>query len=559
MSITRREWLWVSIAATLVMALTTIPYAMGLSRSDADWHFSGFVFGVDDGNSYIGKMALGARGEWLFHLFYTTEPHRPIVAFGFHLLLGRLAVLFAPPTDPIALHDRLVTWYHAARIVCGFALLLVSYRFCAEFLRFRSQRRLAFILIALGGGLGWLLALARVGGLPIDFYSPEAFTFLDLYGLPHLSAARVLLLAGLIFYLRGIGRSTESRKSDSSPSSFFPRSVPSSFLWLLLGLIQPLYVLVGYAILAAHIVALSLFRLPVRRALTAAIIIGLISSPMVLYTAYVFRADPILAQWQRQNTIVSPNPLHYLAGWGLWLVPAIPGAISIIRRFSWPRHSSPVTRHPSPATRHASLLLIGWLAVVPFLLYLPYNLQRRLAEGAQLPVVCLAVIGLTVGLAPWIRKRARRWIAIGVTGLSVPTTAMLLFGGMIAASRPAPPIFLPGDEIAAFRWLAEHAAPGDAVLSTFEIGNALPAYAPVVVYLCHGPETAFADRKRAEVQTFFRVETSDDARRTLLNAGGINFVVFDGPARSGVFDPESAGYLQRQFEIGEFAAYRVRR
>ena len=93
-----------------------------------------------------------------------------------------------------------------ARIACGCALILVTYRFIAAFLRGPATRMLALVLIALGGGLGWLLALIGrgdwLGSLPVDFYVPEGYSFLILFGLPHLALARAALLGGLLLLLR---------------------------------------------------------------------------------------------------------------------------------------------------------------------------------------------------------------------------------------------------------------------------------------------------------------------------------------------------------------------
>jgi hypothetical protein len=532
---TRAEWRWAAMASALVMVLTMLPYLAGLQASSPDWHFSGFVFGVGDGNSYIGKMAEGARGAWLFHLFYTTERHQGIVAFSFHLLLGKLAMLVARPGDPIAFHDRLVTWYHGARLACGFALLLMSYRFCAEFLPLRSQRRLAFFFIAVGGGLGWLALLIGYQGLPLEIYSPEAYTFLDLYGLPHLAAARALLLAGFLVYL----------PTSRPGSAVWPlrAGLAAGGLFLVMGLVQPLYLIVGYAVLGAHIATLWLLRRPLRRPLIAASVAGGVSAPLAAYTSYVFHADPILAQWQRQNIISSPPPLDYLLGWGLWLLPALLFLALCLRR--------------SCRAKDRVLFLVGWLAVVPIMVYLPYNLQRRFAEGAQLPLVCLGVLGLTAGLRGRLRRGAQRMLAAAAAALSVPGTLILLVGGFQAATRPGPPMFVPGAEIAAFRWIGQHVAPGSAVLTTFEIGNALPAYAPVIVYLGHGPETAFEARKQGEVDRFFQMGDDEDFRRALLQAGSIRYVLADRPPDAEGFNPSEAPYLQLEMSAGEYEVYRV--
>jgi len=58
----RKEWIWVIGIASIIMMLTTAPYIIGVLRSNDKWRFSGFVFGVEDGNSYLAKMQLGAHG-----------------------------------------------------------------------------------------------------------------------------------------------------------------------------------------------------------------------------------------------------------------------------------------------------------------------------------------------------------------------------------------------------------------------------------------------------------------------------------------------------------------
>src|SRR5690606_39956921 len=91
---------------------------------------------------------------------------------------------------------------HGARLVFGLALVLVTYRFVAMFLRRPATRRLALVLITLGGGLGWVVSLLGAGNLfgslPVDFIVPEGYTFLILFGLPHLALARAALLLGFL-------------------------------------------------------------------------------------------------------------------------------------------------------------------------------------------------------------------------------------------------------------------------------------------------------------------------------------------------------------------------
>ncbi|MGH2522532.1 MAG: hypothetical protein ACRDH2_08510, partial [Anaerolineales bacterium] len=481
------------------------------------WSFSGFLLAVEDGNSYLAKMGEGAHGAWRFTLAYSSEPQRGAFVFLFYLLLGKLAGTS---------HEAQGMVYHLARLACGFALLLVSYRFLAEFLPRVRQRRLALLWVALGGGLGWLLILLgqtqMFGSLPIDFYSPEAYTFLILYTLPHLAAARCLFLLGLLAYLSGKGGW-------------------AGLALLGVSLIQPLSVLVAWLVMGVDTVLGWVTRwrnapYAIRDTRYAMPIAILLSSPVVAYTIFAFSTDPILKQWNAQNVLPSPHPLHYLFGYGIWLILGLWGGAVLQRR------------RPGLAR-----FVVGWAVAIPFLLYAPIPTQRRLIEGFQLPVVALAVLGMTIAL-----QRRRRWLVPAVFALTLPTSVILLLGGFRAASAPTEPIFLPADQRAVFDWLSKNAHPGQVALSAFETGNALPAYTPLIAYIGHGPETVFLAEKRPRVAAFYRSSTTDNERRQLLADGRIAFVLFGPPEHAlGDFDPATAGYLYRQFSADEYAVYQV--
>ncbi len=99
-TVSRREWRRVMLFAALVMLVTTIPYLVGWLSQGDDWEFGGFLFGVDDGYSYLAKMRIGARGDWLFTLRYTSEPHDGALLFLPYILLGKLTALFVAHGQP---------------------------------------------------------------------------------------------------------------------------------------------------------------------------------------------------------------------------------------------------------------------------------------------------------------------------------------------------------------------------------------------------------------------------------------------------------------------------
>lgn len=534
------EWRWVVLVALGVLALTSLPYLVGWAASTPERLFGGFVFAVEDGNSYLAKMRLGARGDWLFHDVYTAEPHEGGLFFLFHLLLGKLAALAG---------WSLILTYHLARLAFGFILLLVTYRFIAAFASLRRVRRLAFLLVALSGGLGWLLvALGATNWLnspPLDVYLPEGYTFLAVFGFPHLAAARSLLLGGLLFLLRAFER---------GQACF---ALAAGVAWLAMGLIVPFYVVIAGVVVVGYLIACALappLSRPVgRRFWPFAALAGGVAAPVVLYSLIAFSTNPVFRAWSQQNLILSPHPLHYVLG---YLVPgllAVPGA-----RVAWRK------------VGHGRLL-VAWVVIAPLLVYIPFNLQRRLIEGFQVPLSLLAAYGFYFGLASVLRRRTEdggRRITGGVSSvlrpppsiaqaalllLSVLTPLMLVVGGTMAALAREQPIFHSASEVAALDWLEANAPPDALVLSAYETGNYLPTRADVRAFLGLGPETVDLPRKRALVAEFYRSGKPD-----VLWAYGVNYVIA-GPRERvlGSFDLDAAPFLERVYANDDYAIYRV--
>ncbi len=514
-TVTRREWVWVAVLAALVMAATTVPYAVGFASQTDEWRFGGFLINVEDSNAYLANMWQGAQGEWLFHDPYSSELRPGALLLIFYLALGRLA------GQSMA---RQLVVFHGARVVLGFLLLLVSYRFLAEFLPRVRQRQMALGLVALGGGVGWLLAglgqIQLLGSLPVDFYSPEAFSFLTLYLLPHLAAARCLWLLACLAYWRR-------------------QNVRAGGLLLGMSLLQPLYVLPAWTVLGADTLAQwwRTRRVGDWKMWGRLLAIGLLSAPYVGYTILIFSLDPVLRQWNAFNQLHSPHPVHYLLAYGVLLALAVVGWRAFARR------------KPNLAR-----FALAWVLVVPVLIYgTPTTMQRRLIEGFQLPLVAAAVWGLTVALRRW-----RWWILIPVFSLTLPTSAMLLVSGVGAAQRWAEPIFRPVTQLQTLAWLRENAQPHQVVLCSYLTGNILPAYTPLIAYIGYEPWTASIKTKRPRVIRFYQSATSDVERLQLLADGRITYVIFGPHERAyGDFNPDAVDYLQFQFANSEYLIYKV--
>ena len=538
--VTRTEWRWVLIWIVVAVIVTSVPYLVGWLRSTPDRVFGGFAFALEDGYSYLSKMRQGAAGLWLFQLPYTSEAHTPAIFYLFHLLLGKFSALTGLSTPLV---------YHLARVICDALLLAVIYRFVAMFTAWRPVRRIAFLLIVFSGGLGWLLILLGLGAwldsAPIDMISPEAFTFLDLYAFPHLALARALLLLGFVFLWRS--------------AAGVKQALLAGLCWLIMMLLVPfLAAVVGAIAVAALVVQSIAVRHIDWRAVRLTVLAGLIAAPPLIYTFLVVFSDPIWQVWADQLVILSPHPLHYVLGY------ALVGSLALIGLAkTWKR-------------RVIDVRLVGWLLVVPLLIYLPFNSQRRLIEGWQIPLALCAAVGLAYAVLPAWRKsrvvqhltRNRRytrhglqnWLLAGLLFLSATTYALMLVEQTARMIAQVDLGFRPGAELAALHWLDERATYDDVILSAYDTGNFLPVVVGARAFLGHGPETAYSQDKRVWVDEFYAAATPDAWRRSFLHDWPITYVFF-GPLEQagGLRDLSGLAELALVYDQGDYQIYQVTR
>ena len=510
----RSELKWVFGYSLALAAITSLPYLVAARNQGADWRFTGFLFGVEDGNSYIAKMLSGYQGAWLFRTPYTTVEQPGVLAFLPYLLLGKLAG---------GSHDFSILAFHTLRVIALPLLVLATHRFISQFTGQTRWTRWATVLATAGGGLGWLAVVAGrvdwLGSLPLDFYSPETFGFLAVYGLPHLVLGRAALLGGFVLYL--------------NPS----RGWAAGGLLLLAGLIHPPSLVSGLAVISAHQIAALGFASPGSdrtawlRQFGRTVVPVL---PLLAYLGATYARDPFLQAWAEQNIILSPHPLHYLLAFGAVLPLAFVGAAWLLKR------------------RESGLLFpVGWAIALPVLAYAPVNIQRRLPEAGWVALLVLAAVGA--------QHLAARWqvlLRVGLTAILLPSTLLILIAGIQTAARPGLPAFRPAAEVAAFGWLSQEAAGGEVVLAAYQTSNALPAWTPVRVVAGHGPETTGLAELTPRIAGFFDVLTTAETRLALLEAERVDYLFYGPTERTlGGWDPTSWDCLRLAYASEAYAIY----
>lgn len=459
--ITRKEWLWATICAIGLALVALLPYLIAYLATPTTLVYTGFLSNPEDGNTYLAKMQQGMRGDWLYHLPYTSEPHDGAFLITYYLFLGHIVRWARLP--PIVI-------YHVARTVNGIGLLLVLYYTVSLFFNDRAQRQFAFWIVAVGSGLGWLVTL--FGGMTADMWVPEGYVFYSLFANPHFPLAMAMMLLVIVWSVTPWG--------ENHPN--WRRWIGLGACTALLALVQPFCLLpVGVVLLvytAVH--GARQRRLPWREIVSGAII-ALVGLPFAVNGYLATTRNPILAAWSAQNETPSPPPWDYALSYGPVLALAIPGIGTALRR-----------------RRDSDVLLLLWVGCVVALLYIPYSLQRRLVMGLIVPLGLLATIG-------WYRlpRRVQRWRSL-VYGIVSLTHVFILAVALVGALTYHESLFITLDEYAALQWLNANSAPNALIVAAPQTGLVIPAWTGRRVFYGHRFETAHAELRQVQVEAFYR-------------------------------------------------------
>lgn len=475
------EWRWVIVISGLLVALTMAPYAWALARNESatDWQFMGMLSNPKDGATYLAKMEQGRAGSWLFQLRHTPEKHEGAVFHMFYLFLGHAARVLGL--------SSLVT-FHLARMVTSFFMYISLYQLGATIWVRPRPRRLFFVLAAVGSGLGWLVLFFNSDALAADLTIPEAFPLSASYTNPHfpmsIASLALIVSAYLVVFRRGY---------QDAPS-VENGGLGVLLLSMLLALIQPTALIPIAGALVLYVgVRFWFTRAWPAHELRWAAMLWLPMIPFAVYDFAVFHFNDIMGAFNAQNQTPSPAPWLMLLGYGLLVIVAIPGLVRAVRRFE----------------RDGDQLMLLWLIVNVAGLYVPFNLQRRLAMGLIIPLVYFAVRALE---DTWFYKVSDRWRAPALIALIVflvPSNILVLtiplYGAVFNSDSGLDQgLLVETDYWHTFEWLRHDGDQDAVVLASPNISLWIPAYTPQVVVYGHPYETVPNDEREEQVEQFYR-------------------------------------------------------
>jgi hypothetical protein len=478
-------WHWPAFVIAVVCLLTVPPIFVAALATPPASVFSGYVVIARDAFVYQAMWRDGWHGAWLFHPAFTSESMPGILLYPWYLWPAHLVGWAAGP------------WlYHVARVAAAAALLVAVWLLVAEFFRPRLLRRWAFVLCALGGGVGVLLPRdVHLGPLTThatEMSSPGS-SVADLISMaPHLPWALALMCWAMVVALRLRHR----------PVAWLPASGVLAVVGL--QLIYPQLALLTVAAIGGW----SLLRRH-RRAFWFAAASALVQLPYLAYLFWVWQTAPAALRVIRPALEVG-DPFGFLVLSHLV-------ASSLILVALWRGRLRGDLLLPA--------LWIGGMTVFMFAPGISGTLGRSFM-ASSVPFGLCATPGL-LALLRLLRRRPwrRRVLTLTLAASSLFGLFSLAQPYWIAAFRLDPYAeYERVDEAVLLNRLAPFVSRRDIVLTTYLDGIFVPAQTDARAFGGHPDMTIDAARKSADVLAFF-TSWSAAQRAEFLRINDIDYVL----------------------------------
>lgn len=599
-------WKYPLALTLLILAVTSLPYAFAYATAPSDRVFVGIQLNTVDHFQYFSWMRAHEE-SFLISNRMTPEPNEPVF---FNLLWWAMAQL-----------ARVTGWDYAAlyqllRWGVGLVYGVTVYAFCALCLTDRFKRLLAFTVIMLASGLGWVLvAQKQVQGLadvpyPLALYVPETNSFLAMLGYPHFVIAAAHMVGAIGLYLVAVRRHQ------------LRWAALAGVVGLSLGLQHAYDLITIYGVLGAF-VALRMWRS--RRILWfdigALAVVGILSVGPPAYFFLLTSTDAVWGEILDQFALIdvwTPGPIQLVVLMGLLLPLGFAGAVSALwrsrhssQRWSWAvrawtaavavltvlaavfslaRSLSPSALGALPvnAVAFTALIVFGlgmaaellrnrdqdesdgilllkvWALAHLFIVYIPLKFQIHLLNPWQVPLGILAALFWLDTLVPWVaaqwpRSGVRNALAALLVLLLIPTNVYLFAWRFVDLQRYDPDYFVHQDDMAALAWLDASAGADDVVLSSVNTGRLIPNLGGSTAFAAHYAMTLdYRNKTTVLLPRFFDAETDDTWREEFVRTYNVRYVFYGEQERAlGGFAPEGWPVLEPAFSQGGTTIYRV--
>lgn len=517
---TTKQSFLIFFISLLTVCLANIPVFWGYLNQPEDFIFSSV--GRDDEYVYLSWIRQAKQGWWVFNNLYATECHQRLYLNPVFLFLGKIAAGFSLPPFFV---------FNLSRLAFGFFLLLVIFKFLSNFIQDSNLRIFTFLLICFSGGFGFLGKFVHESSwlfynLWVSRKTNEGLTFTSLLFYPQSTASVALMLSYFLVQFRILKE-------------------PKVWLFVLGACLGNLVILIhpydAVILLLAPLIFLVL-RKSGKNDWSSFVILSLTLLPSCLYTFFVSQSDPVYKGWTRVQQS-SPPLFQFFLLYGFLVIFATLQAFSFFAQ----------------RKKEDIAFVVGWFLLLPFLLKLPVFFQRRLIEGAHIPISILASFYLYK-----ISKRFKRqwlFLLLSLSFLSLHNIHWL--GGKIGLLKNDPKgyYFLSKEKTKALSWLDKNFTNKN-ILAIPDDGLIIPAYSLNKVYWGHWANTPDSIRKGEVLTSFLDKNTPDFQRVAFLRAEEIDYFFFKkdkvSPVKAEIFDPGKKSYLKSIFENKEVVIFEIK-
>jgi hypothetical protein len=471
-----KDLIWFSLISITILAIISIPYWVAYSSETDDLLFRGSYFDEVDYSVHISMMQAGRMGSWAYEMRFTSEEHQPAYLRMFYIVLGHISKWVDLSVE---------TTYHAARWLFGFIALFSIHQLCIKVFQDKKLALIAFLLISIGGGAGWLqLALASTSPkvlVPIDFSLIDAYIFFSIAIFPSFSFTLALMTISLKLYL------------DFLNTGKLQTVIFISLLAVVCQATNPIaFMLIDVAIAGATFFLwwknnkIEMYQL---YALTT---IACAQIPLLVYNISILERDPFWSQFTLQNQTSSPSPGYYAWGFAPFWLFAIYGTMLAFRE-----------KNPTFAA------MSTWIISGFIFAYLPLPVQRRFLLGITIPLGILATYALNhlIKQASIRMPRIIKYdglVYFSFILLSSFSLINLVLGSSLYIQTLPEDKFYPRDLESGLMWLDSNAAPNDFTLGNIRTGQLVAQRTRLKSYVGHPMETLFFDDKIASTEAYYK-------------------------------------------------------
>lgn len=481
------EWKHIKICIGTVLALSLAPFIFGYIITPDGYFYNG-LHALTHGDfsvyySYINQIK---NGQTLLYNNFTLEPHGSGTFNIFWFVVGKTAKLLHL-TPAIAL---LV--FKAILIpIC----IVTLYYFTSIFFAETKKRIIALWLFCFSSGVGtfaipFLLNTAHTKPLnwPIDYWVPESNTFLTLYHLPHSILSLTLILLIYILFLKSLHYKN------------WKYSLYAGLLGLILFNYHPYHTVTVNAVIGFYLLVQFLQnKKDWILYLKIFLMWFLPSTLMVIYHYLLIISDFIIGTRATQNITVTPSLLYVVLGYGVVFFAALFGLYYFFKH----------KKNLSEKYPYFDFIAY-WFILNSILLYFPITFQRRFLSGYHIPMILLAVFGLSfysTQIKDFVKKKKEFIYPLLFLALFLSSFVNVVRDFTLMTNHN-PNLFNSIKMQEAIQWFADHNTDNHIILTEdsfdqeqpFSASFWIPSYINQKTFISHNHETLFHTEKSAELK-----------------------------------------------------------